>query len=123
MGRPRTDEEKAAASERQLAHWKTIRAIAKKTSVRAEFVAMHWKQIKPIAEEVISGDRVAVAMVRGLVAQDATAQRLRATPVSPGPPGMEKRVQIMRWAIRTCGQDVGLAREAFDKAASELCGE
>lgn len=120
MGRPRTDEEKARASERQQAHWKTIRSIAGKTNVRAEFVSMHWKEIKPIAEEVISGNRMAIAMVRGLVAQEAAAKRLRATATSSRPPGEEERVKIMKWAIRTCGHDIGLAREAFDKAASEL---
>lgn len=126
MGRPLSDDEKAARSERGRAHWATVKSVAAKASIRTEFVAQHWSQIKPVATDVISGDAMAIAMLRGLVAQESAELRRRAalsrSPVS-APPDMDGMVRIMKWAIKTCGADIELARMAFVKAASTLRGE
>lgn len=126
MGRPLSDDEKAARSERGRAHWAIVKSVAAKASIRTEFVAQHWSQIKPIAADVISGDALAIAMLRDLVAQESAELRRRValsrSPVD-APPDMDGMVKIMRWAIRTCGQDIELARVAFVRAAATLCGE
>lgn len=113
-----TPEERRARSDKQLAYWARIRAVAKAAGVNYVKLAAAWQQIKPIADDVLAGNALAIAMVKGELRpmpRPTTGWRGPPKPSDETRPDIAERVKIMMWAIKTCG-GAEEAAEAFDRA-------
>lgn len=109
MNRPRTAEEKKAASERSRDHWTRVRCAAKLLNLPTSAINKAWDLVSPYYE-YLEDEQATREEVRQLVLDQYPDLK---------PPDLEGRIKIMMWAIRKC-EGADKARDAFERACSAL---